>query len=149
MESIDIDGYTVYNLIKGNLKIEYTNREKTIMNKLTKITGVAMLSIGLLAGCQSKEEKALQGTWETRGAIETLTFDKNTMTREYIDGSGGIKDFEVKDVKDNGDFTLVEKSKKSNGDSFDGDTEYLFKFSGDKEKLFMLHSDKYYTKKHD
>ncbi|RIO71706.1 hypothetical protein [Mammaliicoccus sp. M-M49] len=28
------------------------------MNKLAKITGIAMLSVGLLAGCQNKEEKA-------------------------------------------------------------------------------------------
>lgn len=116
------------------------------MNKLTKITGITMLSIALLTGCQSKEEKALQGVWINQNSTEKLTIKDNTIEYEYIDGSSDKNEFEIKDVKKNGNFTLVRKHRKANGDNYDADTEYLYRLSTDGKKLFKPEGSTYYVK---
>ncbi|MBF0793330.1 hypothetical protein [Mammaliicoccus lentus] len=116
------------------------------MNKLTKITGITMLSIALLTGCQSKEEKALQGVWINQNVTEKITIKDDTIEYEFIDGSSAKNEFEIKDVKKNGNFTLVRKHRKANGDNYDADTEYLYRLSTDGKKLFEPEGTLYYYK---
>ncbi|WP_204256690.1 hypothetical protein [Mammaliicoccus sciuri] len=117
------------------------------MNKLAKITGVAMLSVGLLAGCQSKEEKLLQGTWENSNGYETLTFDENTVATKFVDGSGSEREFEVKKGKKDRHIIIIEKYKKDEDDvgkDFDSETE--FKVSKDGKTLWRTVGNQYYEK---
>lgn len=117
------------------------------MKKHFKIVSVAFLSIGILTGCQSKEEKALQGTWEFSQGGLSLTFDRGTLEEKFVDGSGTEKKYEIKDRKDNGEFTVIEHSKHPNGKKLIN--KHIYKLSKDKKTLWEKHSDYYYEKVED
>lgn len=106
------------------------------MNKLAKITGVAMLSVGLLAGCQSKEEKLLQGKWEHSYGHEVRTFTGDKVSSKFTDGSGSERKFEAKKGKKNNEIIIIEKYDKKSGDNSTFDSEETYKLSEDKNTLW-------------
>ncbi|WP_323705909.1 hypothetical protein P3U41_05765 [Mammaliicoccus sciuri] len=114
------------------------------MKKHFKIVSVTLLSIGILTGCQSKEEKAIQGTWEHSQGGVSLTFDNGKLEQKFSDGSGSEKDYEVKNQKKNGEFTVIESSKNSKGKN--RRSEYIYKLSKNGKTLWVKNADFFYEK---
>lgn len=119
------------------------------MNKLAKITGVALLSVGLLAGCQSKEEKLLQGKWEHSLGHETRTFKEDTVSSKFSDGSGSERKFEAKKGKKDNQIIIIEKFDKKSGDHRTFDSEETYKLSEDKNTLWQESGDYFYERVED
>lgn len=69
------------------------------MNKLTKITGVAMLSVGLLAGCGSKDTSEINGEWANINSDFKDMLIKDNKIKYYENDVRDIEDEETCKIK--------------------------------------------------
>lgn len=112
------------------------------MNKLAKITGVALLSVGLLAGCQSKEEKLLQGKWENSSGAQLMKIEGDKITSIQLDGSKNVRDFEVEKGKNKNEIALYLYAEEYGGEKKEKADAMIYEVSDDKKTLTSKNSIK-------
>ncbi|STY75768.1 Uncharacterised protein [Macrococcoides caseolyticum] len=115
-------------------------------NILILITSL-FLSIASLAGCQSSQDKMIQGEWKSSLNHQTFIFNDGTMQVKYIDGSGGEYDYHIDNIKDNRNFSII-KEKAFNSGTKAEDHEIKVKMSKDGKTMWDMTSggDYFYEK---
>lgn len=103
-----------------------------------------VMSVLVLSGCQSKEEKALQGTWQSSLGGMYLTFDRGTVQTKFVDGSGSEDEYKIEKLKVDREFAIITTSEDTNGKKIEKELHY--KISKDGKTLWVLHTDNYYDK---
>lgn len=114
------------------------------MKKLNILMVLMLMSVLVLTGCQPKEEKVLQGTWQNSIGGMYLTFDRGTVQTKFVDGSDSEDEYKIKKLKKDREFAIITTSEDPNGKMID--TEMQYKISKDGKTLWVLHTDNYYDK---